>query len=117
MYYNQPSKRPQNKARKAPKPIAGVIEKVVKSLGIAKSYHGWLVVTKWPEIVGEQIAKAARAFRFDDGVLFIAVPDAVWRQNLAMETDTILQKIRSYPFGRVVTQLRFVQGEKGYNRV
>ena len=112
-YYNQPSRQGYSKARKAPKPIAGVIEKVVKSLGISKSYHGWLVVSKWPEIVGEQIAKVAKAVRFDDGVLFVAVPDAVWRQNLAMETEAILQKIQSYPFGRAVNQLRFVQGEKG----
>ena len=106
--------RPDHKAaRRAPKRIASVMENVVRSLGIATGYHGWLVVSKWAEIVGEPIARAARAFRFDDGVLFIAVPDAAWRQHLAMETDTILQKIRSYPFGRAVTQLRFVQGEKG----
>jgi predicted nucleic acid-binding Zn ribbon protein len=116
MRYNQPAPKTRYKARKTPKPIAGAVEKLVKSLGISRSYHGWLVVTKWPQIVGEQVAKAAKAFRFDDGVLFIAVPDAAWRQNLAMETDTILQKIRSYSFGRVVTQLRFVHAEKGYER-
>lgn len=114
MYYNnRPSRQRNGKARKAPKSIGGVIEKVVRSLGISKSYHGWLVVSEWPEIVGEQIARVAKAFHFDDGTIFIAVPDAVWRQNLAMETDEILRKIRSYPFGRVVKQLRFVQGEKG----
>lgn len=112
-YYNRPFKQGYNKARKAPKPIAGVIEKVVKSLGISKSYHGWLVVSNWPDIVGEQIAGAARAVRFDDGTLYVAVPDAAWRQNLAMETELILRKIRSYPYGRAVRQLRFVQGEKG----
>lgn len=112
-YNSQPPKRDYNKVRKAPKPIAGVIEKVVKSLGISKSYHGWLVVTKWPEIVGEQITRVAKAVRFDDGVLYVAVPDPSWRQNLAMETESILRKIRSYPYGRVVTQLRFIQGKKG----
>ncbi|MFQ6007873.1 MAG: DUF721 domain-containing protein [Candidatus Zixiibacteriota bacterium] len=116
MRYSQPVQKTRHKARKTPKPIAGAVEKLVKSLGISRSYHGWVVVSKWPQIVGEQVAKVARAFRFDDGVLYVAVPDAAWRQNLAMETDTILHKIRSYPFGRVVTQLRFVHAEKGYNR-
>ena len=112
-YYSRPYRKDYSKARKAPKPIAGVIEKVVQSLGISKSYHGWLVVSNWPDIVGEQIARAARAVRFDDGTLYVAVPDAAWRQNLVMETESILRKIRSYPYGRAVRQLRFVQGEKG----
>ena len=112
-YYNRPLRRYNSKAHKAPKPIGGVIEKVVKSLGISKSYHGWLVVSKWSDIVGDQIARVAKAVRFDDGTLYVAVPDAAWRQNLAMETEVILHKIRSYPFGRSVHQLRFVQGEKG----
>ena len=112
-YYNRPFRRTHNKAHKTPKPIAGVIEKVVQSLGISKSYHGWLVVSNWPDIVGKQIARAATAVRFDDGTLYVAVPDAAWRQNLAMETESILRKIRSYPYGRAVRQLRFVQGEKG----
>ena len=116
VYYNRPLKKPHNKARNAPRPIAGAVERLIDALGIAKSYHGWMVVTKWPDIVGEQIARAAKAFRFDEGVLYIAVPDASWRQNLVMETDTILLKIRSCPFGRVVTQLRFVHAEKGYER-
>ena len=109
-YYNRPSRKDYSKT---PKPIAGVIEKVVQSLGISKSYHGWLVVSNWPDIVGEQIAKAATAVRFDDGTLYIAVPDAVWRHTLMMKTESILRKIRSYPYGRAVRQLRFVQGEKG----
>ncbi|MEW5994400.1 MAG: DUF721 domain-containing protein [Candidatus Zixiibacteriota bacterium] len=108
--------RPPDKGKargKAPKPIAGAIENAVKSLGISKSYHGWLVVTQWPEIVGERIAGRTRAFRFDDGTLYVAAPDAAWRQELAMQTDELMQKIHSYPYGRVVKQLRFVQGEKG----
>ncbi len=98
---------------KAPKPIGGAIEDAVRSLGISKTYHGWLVVTRWSEIMGPQIARRARAFRYDDGTLLIAVPDATWRQELAMQTDELLKKIRSFPFGRVVKQLRFVRGEKG----
>lgn len=112
-YFNQPSKKDFSRSRQSPRPIAGAIEKVVRSIGISKSYHGWLVVLKWPDIVGEQIARVTKAVRFDDGVLFVAVPDSSWRQNLAMETEEILHKIQSYSFGRVVKQLRFVQGEKG----
>jgi predicted nucleic acid-binding Zn ribbon protein len=108
--------RPQNlttKSSQKPRPIGGIIESVIGSLGLSESYSGWLVVSRWREIVNAPLADKARAFRYDSGVLYIAVPDASWRQNLAMDADMILEKIRSYPFGRVIKQLRFVGSEKG----
>ena len=102
------------KKRKSPRPIGGAIESVIGSLGLGKSYNGWLVVTRWPEIVGEQIAKRAKATRFDDGVLFVVVEDAAWRQNLSMQTDDIMAAIRKYPFGKVVRQIRLIGTERGH---
>ena len=71
-------------------------------------------MTRWPEIVGEQIAKRARAVRFDDGVLFVVVEDSAWRQNLSMEIDNIMAVIHSYPFGKVVKQVRLIGSERGH---
>jgi predicted nucleic acid-binding Zn ribbon protein len=87
---------------------------VIGSLGLSKSYNGWLVVTRWPEIVGEQLAKRAKAVRFDDGILFVVVEDAAWRQNLSMEIDNIMTAIRSYPFGKAVKQVRLIGTERGH---
>jgi predicted nucleic acid-binding Zn ribbon protein len=96
-----------------PKPIGGVIDRVVQSLGISRSYYGWMVVWQWPEIVGEQIAARAKATRFEDGVVYVVVPDASWRHHLSLETEAILKKIHSLSYGRSVSQLRLVSGEKG----
>ncbi|MFZ5980060.1 MAG: DUF721 domain-containing protein [Candidatus Zixiibacteriota bacterium] len=103
----------KNQSFKYPVIISGVVESVIKSLGLTHKYNGWLTVNRWPEIVGEHIARISRAVRFEDGILYVAVPDASWRQNLAMEIDNILEKIRQYPYGRVVKQIRLVRGEKG----
>ena len=103
----------ENRFYQKPSPISGVIASVIKSLGLTGKYNGWQVVDQWPEIVGEHIANVSRAFRFDDGVLYVAVKDASWRQNLAMELEAILAKIRSYPYGRAVKHIRLVSGEKG----
>jgi predicted nucleic acid-binding Zn ribbon protein len=96
-----------------PAPISSVMAGVISQLGIGKNYHGWSVVTHWPEIVGEQIARRAKALKFDDGQLIVAVPDASWRQELAMQLDELMQKIHSFPGGRVIKELRLVRGEKG----
>ncbi|MDH4157694.1 MAG: DUF721 domain-containing protein [candidate division Zixibacteria bacterium] len=107
-YRNRPSK-----GRAQPKPLGGIIDNVVRSLGISRSYNGWLVVSQWPEIVGEGIAEKAKAVRYEEGTIYVAVPDASWRHNLSMETEQILRKIHTLPYGKGVRQLRLVSGEKG----
>jgi len=110
--YDSP-RRGGNRPDNAPKPISGVVENLIASLGLSRQYHGWLIVQHWPEIVGAQVAKVARAVRFEDGILYVAVPGDAWRQELAMQIESILASIHAKPYGRVVTQLRLVRGEKG----
>jgi predicted nucleic acid-binding Zn ribbon protein len=97
-----------------PKPMSGVLARVISSLGIAKSYNGWQVVNLWPEIVGKEIASRADAIRFEDGCIYVAVKDSAWRQELSMRQEELLEKIRSYPYGRTVNEIRLVQGGKGF---
>jgi len=97
---------------RTPQPISGLIDKVMGNLGLSQSYRGWQVVTLWPEIVGEYYAARSRAIRFSEGVLFVAVEDAAWRQELAMQVDEVLKKIHKYPFGRAVSRIRLVKGDK-----
>ncbi len=102
-------------SRKPTKPqaLGNVIESVFDSVGLTQRYNGFLVISRWSELVGEQIANRARAVRCEDGILYIVVEDAAWRQNLSMELENILKQIRSHPFGRVVTQLRLIANERG----
>jgi predicted nucleic acid-binding Zn ribbon protein len=95
-----------------PQPISGILDKLVVSLGLSRNYNGWRIVSQWPEIVGEHYAPKSRAIRFHEGVLYVAVEDASWRQMMGMDTEKILQIIRGYPYGRVVKELRLVCGEK-----
>jgi predicted nucleic acid-binding Zn ribbon protein len=98
---------------KRPKSFAGVLGKVISSLGLSNTYNGWLVVTRFNEIVGPAIAGKANAVGYEDGCLFVAVKDAAWRQELAMRHDELLEKIRKLPYGQSVKHIRLVQGTKG----
>lgn len=95
------------------RPLGQVLESVADSVGFKQRYDAYQVISRWPELVGEQIANRSRAVKFDDGTLFVVVEDAAWRQNLSMEIESILKQIRSHPFGRVVTQLRLIAHERG----
>lgn len=102
-----------DRLRDKPVPVAGIVDRLIGSLGLAQKYYGWLIVSEWPEIVGGFYAERSRAFRFDGGELHVAVKDPVWRQRMAMDTEKILEIIHARPYGRVVKKLRLVRGEKG----
>jgi predicted nucleic acid-binding Zn ribbon protein len=103
----QPSKKTQAVL------VGGVIESVIGKLGYIKNYHGWQVVTRWPDIVGEHYARHTRAYKFEDGVVYVAVNDDLWRQKLSLDSEMILEKIRGQSFGKSVRKLRLVRQQKG----
>ncbi len=94
---------------KKPQPISGVLGKVMSSLGLSKTYNGWMVVEKWPQIVGKELAKRSKAIRFENGILYVGVSDDSWRQEISMKSDEIISQIHSYPFGRSIKQIRLIK--------
>ena len=100
------------RAAKRAQPIAGILERVVRALGHSSEYGGWMAVSQWPEIVGPEIADVARAVKFSEGTLFVAVPDPSWRQELGFRREEILARIHRRPLGKVIKELRLVHGEK-----
>ena len=112
---DQQFNRNRGRSRGQPTHMSGVLGQVIGALGLTNSYNGWLVVTRWSSIVGRSIAKEAKAVRYEDGCLYVAVADAAWRQELAMRLDELLEEIHSFPYGRSVKQIRLVQGTKGFD--
>ena len=103
---------PTARMKAQPAAMAGIVDRIISSMGLSRGYYGWLIVSRWSEIVGEHYARHSRAIRFDDGVLHVAVENASWRQQMSLDTENILQIIHSYPYGRVVKSLRLVRGER-----
>jgi hypothetical protein len=101
------------KTHARPTPVAGIVEGLIGSLGLSGRYYGWLIVSHWAEIVGEYYARHSRAFKFEDGTLYVAVTEDGWRQQIALDNNKILAIIHARPHGRVVRDLRLVRGEKG----
>ena len=100
------SYKPKRIGHSRPQILSPVIESVIGNLGLKKRYSGWQIVNQWPQIVGDKIAQAAQAQRYEDGILFVKVKDAAWRQELSMQTDSILESIHKSPHGKFVKQIR-----------
>jgi predicted nucleic acid-binding Zn ribbon protein len=88
-----------------PTRLGHLIEQVIGSLGLSDKYHGWRLVHRWPEIVGPEVARQARAVRFADGILTVVVEKDVWRQELEMQLESILDKIRTTAGGGAVKKI------------
>lgn len=92
-------------AENQPSRLGDLIESLVSKLGQSGKFYGWRVVAKWPEIVGPEIAGVSKAVKFSEGVLTIVVEKDVWRQELEMQIEKILDKIRRQRGGRVVEKI------------
>ncbi|MCX6826635.1 MAG: DUF721 domain-containing protein [candidate division Zixibacteria bacterium] len=88
--------------------LSNLLDKILANSGISYNLGGWRVVVNWPEIVGNKIGQASKAIRFENETLLISVPDSIWRQQLSLETDAILEKIHSTPGGKAVKKIHFV---------
>ncbi len=100
------SHKPKKIGHSRPQLLSPVIDSVISSLGLKKRYSGWQIVNHWPDIVGQKIAEAAQARRYEDGILFVKVKNAAWRQELSMQTDSLLEAIHQSPHGKSIKQIR-----------
>ena len=101
------SRRGKLPARKFPTPAAAAIGELVHRLGIGKTLSQYDVMTSWESIVGEQIARVAKAQRIENGVLFVGVTTAPWRAELSMKRIEIIDKINRALGKNIVKEIRF----------
>lgn len=90
-----------------PEEIGVALQELVGSIGIGKTLRQYEVVTSWPALVGEQIAKVSTAKRMENGVLFVEVANAPWRAELTMRRGEIARKINAALGKNVVKEIRF----------
>jgi len=88
--------------------LGSFLDGILGRLGLAHNLGGWKIVNHWPEIVGDKISSVSKAVKFSDDTLLVSVPDAVWRHQMSMEVDAILEKIHDIPGGRAVKRIHFV---------
>lgn len=90
-----------------PEEIGVALQELVGSIGIGKALRQYEVVTSWPALVGDQIAKVTVAKRMENGVLFVEVANAPWRAELTMRRGEIARKINAAVGKNVVKEIRF----------
>ena len=90
-----------------PRPIHNVLEALLKRLGIETQVKQRLVVALWPDVVGDRIAEIAKAERVIDGILFVTVTSSVWRVELLLHKEKIIEKLNRRIGKPIITEIRF----------
>jgi predicted nucleic acid-binding Zn ribbon protein len=77
-----------------PERIGPILDGMLSDRGYLSICRELQVVSRWPEIVGPEVAKAAECTRAENGVLYVRVASAAWRQELAYMKHLILDKVK-----------------------
>ncbi|WP_313992850.1 DUF721 domain-containing protein [uncultured Selenomonas sp.] len=87
------------------------VRAAVHRLGAAfeRSYITHLTLSRWPEIMGEMVARRVRAVAVKDQKLLLYAPDAVWKNEMRMSAPEIVQRVNRYAGGRLVREIGFTR--------
>lgn len=70
---------------------------ISESLGrdeVARRARAQMIMRRWTEVVGEEMAERSYPDRYSNGTVWVAVTGSAWAQELRMNKDTILKRLR-----------------------
>jgi predicted nucleic acid-binding Zn ribbon protein len=82
------------KKKDKPDHIKNVLDSVLSKHGYISQYYASEIKMKWPDIVGEKIAKVAECTDVKEKVLYVRVDSSSWRQEISFLKEEIISKIR-----------------------
>lgn len=89
--------------------IGSAIKNAVEKLGLTAKFQEQRALSLWSEIVGEQVAQNAEAYRIRHGELLVSVQQATWRYHLMFERENYRKKINDALGADVVRLIRFTK--------
>jgi predicted nucleic acid-binding Zn ribbon protein len=80
---------------------------ILRSETFADGMAGWQAIERWAEIVGEEIARRARAVRFERGIVYVEVVNSSWVQELSFLRRRMVRQLNREIGRDAVTDIRF----------
>ena len=90
------------------KRLKQAIEEAIDSTGIKSALSQEAAVVLWGSVVGETVSSVTKAERVESGVLIVKVKTAVWRQELHMQKEEIINKVNKKIGTRAIREIRFI---------
>ena len=86
--------------------VSGVVARLLRGLGLEDGLRGWRAVAEWPEVVGPQLARHARAVEYHDGALLVEVEGSAWMHELGFLKRDLVRRINQRLGADVVREVK-----------
>lgn len=90
---------------KKPQPLSRVFDHIFRDPRMRQYFNEGRVLTAWPQVVGARVASVSRPTQLKDGVLYVRVQSAAWRNELSMLRVRIIQQLNDAVGENVVTAI------------
>ena len=90
------------------KQLKKAIEEAIESAGIKSALHQESAVTLWGAVVGRAVSSVTKAEGVDSGTLVVRVESSVWRQELHMQKNQMINKLNKKIGTEVIREIRFI---------
>ena len=90
------------------KHLKEVINEVVEGAGIKSAINQEAAIILWEEAMGEVVSSVTKAEKVESGTLTIKVETAVWRQELHMQKEEVINKINKKIGTKAIREIRFI---------
>jgi|WetSurMetagenome_2_1015567.scaffolds.fasta_scaffold10627_2 hypothetical protein len=82
------------KKKEEPQPIGAIVNEVLSQRGYLSVCKEYGIVRKWPSIAPRNLALESRCERIEDGILYVKVASAPWRQEAVYLKEMLLRRIQ-----------------------
>ncbi len=77
---------------KAPSRLKNILDALYADLNFDAAEE-FKIVKKWPEVVGNHIARISEIEKIVDGVLYVKVKNSAWRNELTFRRQSIIAQL------------------------
>ncbi|MBT5874187.1 MAG: DUF721 domain-containing protein [Candidatus Latescibacteria bacterium] len=95
----------RSKRKRKPESLGQAIAGLIKDLGIEHRLTEQSLISQWPELVGEKIARHTRAVICEGGKLFVEVDSAAWRHELVYMKAQIVEKLNREAGSTIIQEI------------
>ena len=99
----------QIRSGKGPENLGGILQNLLKNLGLEKRINEQKVILNWGKIVGDRIAEKSKAFKIEKKKLFVKVDSSSWRNELFYLKKEIIDKLKQSVEHEVIKDIIFLK--------
>lgn len=91
-----------------PTDVSIILERVLKGPEFKGKLDDAILVNRWAEVVGEQVASKVKILDFKEGVLLLHAESSAWRSEVNFAKKAILDRSNALLGKPIAKELRFV---------